>query len=89
VLSRLGRHEEAASAWEAVALDGGPGAALAWIQVAKTREHRLRDPVAALQAASKAEALAARRRLLGSPDRVVERDLLTRLPRLRRLASGA
>jgi hypothetical protein len=87
VLTRLGRSEEAASAWEAVALDGGPGAALAWVQVAKTREHALKDPGAALHAALRAEALAARRRLLGSPDRVVERDLLRRLPRLRRLTA--
>jgi tetratricopeptide (TPR) repeat protein len=85
VLTRLGRLDEAASAWEAVAMDGGPGAALAWVQVAKMREHALKDPGAALQAALRAEALAARRRLLGNPDRVVERDLLGRLSRLRRL----
>jgi hypothetical protein len=81
-LARLGRHEDAASAWEAVALDGGPGAALAWVQVSKVREHRMRDPAAALEAARHAEILAARRRLTGNPDRLVERDLSRRLPRL-------
>jgi tetratricopeptide (TPR) repeat protein len=85
VLARLGRPEEAAAAWEAVALDGGPGAALAWIQVAKAREHAQRDHAAALQAAKMADAIASRRRLLGDPDRLVERDLVRRLPRLRRL----
>jgi hypothetical protein len=87
-LTRLGRTSEAAKAWESVALDGGPGAALAWIQVAKAREHAQRDPAAALQAAMRAEALAARKRLIGEPDRLVERDLSRRLPRLRRLVSG-
>jgi hypothetical protein len=87
-LARLGRPEEAAAAWEAVALDGGPGAALAWIQVAKAREHAQRDRAAALKAALMAEAIAARRRLLGDPDRLVERDLVRRLPRLRRLLAG-
>ena len=92
MLARLGRTADAASAWEAVALDGGPMAALAWIQVAKSREHRAHDPRTALQAARRAEVLAARARLRGERDRVVERDLPRRLMRLRRMVgdiSGA
>jgi tetratricopeptide (TPR) repeat protein len=84
-LSRMGRKQEAAGAWEAVALDGGPLAALAWIQVAKAREHLDRDLRRALDAAQRAEALAARARLFGMPDRLVERDVGKRLARLRRL----
>jgi uncharacterized protein len=89
VLGRMGRREEAAGAWEAVALDGGPLAALAWVQVAKAREHLDRDPVRALDAAQRAEALAARARLFGLPDRIVERDMGKRLARLRRLIGTA
>ena len=89
MLARLGRADDAASAWEAVALDGGPLSALAWIQVAKGREHRARDPRAALQAARRAELLAARSRFRGERDRVVERDLPRRLSRLRRLVGDA
>ena len=87
VLARMGRREEAAGAWEAVALDAGPMAALAWIQVAKAREHLGRDPLRALDAAQRAEALAARARLFGLPDRIVERDVGKRLARLRRLVA--
>jgi hypothetical protein len=86
-LARLGRRSEAAGAWEAVALDGGPLAALAWVQVAKAREHGERDPLGALDAARRAEALAARSRLFGLPDRLVERDLARRIARLRRLVA--
>jgi hypothetical protein len=86
-LARLGRRAEATGAWEAVALDGGPLAALAWVQVAKAREHGARDPRGALDAARRAEALAARSRLFGLPDRLVERDLTRRIARLRRLVA--
>ena len=84
-LGRLGRRAEAASAWEAVALDGGPLAPMAWIAVAKSREHVLRDPAGALAAARRADALAFRWRFLGQPQPPVERDLARRLPRLLRL----
>lgn len=89
LLGRAGRHAEALGAWEAIALDGGPGAALAWIQVAKDREHRHRDPVGALAAARRAAALAERSAFAGRRDRLVERDLARRLPRLLRLAERA
>jgi hypothetical protein len=84
-LGRLGRRAEAATAWEAVALDGGPMAPMAWIAVAKSREHVLRDPAGALTAARRADALAFRWRFLGQPQPLVERDLARRLPRLLRL----
>ncbi len=85
-LGRLGRRAEAAEAWEAVALDGGPLAPVAWIAVAKSLEHAARDPVAALVAARRADTLAFRARFLGQPQPHVERDLARRLPRLLRLA---
>jgi hypothetical protein len=83
-LTRLGRREEAEGAWHAVALEGGPYAALAWLHVAKHREHDARDFKAAIGATDRARALAERSRLFGRRDRVVERDLSRRVPRLRR-----
>jgi tetratricopeptide (TPR) repeat protein len=87
-LTRLGRRDEAEGAWHAIALEGGRLAALAWVQVAKHREHDGRDPAAALDAARRARALADRARLFGHPDRVVERDLPRRVARLRRQVAG-
>jgi hypothetical protein len=83
-LGRLGRRDEARSAWEAVALEGGPAAPHAWIQVAKWLEHGARDISGATRAARKAEVLAARLRFLGEPQPGVERDLVRRLARLTR-----
>jgi hypothetical protein len=83
-LTRLGRRAEAEGAWHAIALEGGPYAALAWLHVAKHREHDAHDPAAALRATDKARALAERGRLFGRRDRLVERDLARRVPRLRR-----
>jgi len=84
VLGRLGRREEARSAWEAIALEGGPSAAHAWIQVAKWLEHGVRDVAGAIRAARRAETLAARQRFVGQPQPGVERDLARRLARLTR-----
>ncbi len=83
-LGRLGRREEARSAWEAVALEGGPTAPHAWVQVAKALEHGARDLEGATRVARRAEALAARLRLLGQPQPGIERDLTRRLARLAR-----
>jgi uncharacterized protein YprB with RNaseH-like and TPR domain len=88
-LGRLGRRADAASAWEAVALEGGPMAAAAWIAVAKSREHVTGDHAGALAAARRADVLAFRSRFLGRPQPLVERDLTRRLPRLVRLARVA
>jgi tetratricopeptide (TPR) repeat protein len=83
-LTRLGRRAEAEGAWHAIALEGGRLAALAWVQVAKHREHDAGDIVAALEATRRARAIADRARLFGRRDRLVERDLARRVTRLRR-----
>lgn len=90
-LGRLGRRDEARSAWEAVALEGGPAAPHAWIQVAKWLEHGARDIPGATLVARRAESLAARSRYLGEPQPAIERDLVRRLARLarREAASGS
>lgn len=85
LLTRLGQRADAEGAWEAIALEGGRHAALAWLHVAKHREHDARDYAAALAATDRARALMERARIFGRRDRVVERDLARRVPRLRRL----
>ncbi|HEX5589142.1 MAG TPA: ribonuclease H-like domain-containing protein [Candidatus Limnocylindrales bacterium] len=84
LLRRLGRHVEAESAWLAVTDGGGLLAALAWIEIAKIREHHRRDPEAALAATLAALRLVERRRFTGRPDARLERDLARRTLRLRR-----
>jgi hypothetical protein len=88
-LTRLGLREEAEGAWHAIALEGGRQAALAWLHVAKHREHDARDLRAALAATERARSLAERARLFGRHDRLVERDLARRVPRLRRRLAAA
>lgn len=88
-LTRLGLRDEAEGAWHAIALEGGRHAGLAWLHVAKHREHDAGDFAAALQATERARALAERSRLFGRRDRVVERDLSRRVPRLRRRLAAA
>lgn len=84
LLRRLGRTTEALEAWDALACGPGRGAILAAIESAKLREHRLRDPAAALQTVTRGLALAERRRNLGMPDPILERDLRARQRRLSR-----
>ncbi len=82
-LRRLGHTAEALAAWEALAVDGGAMAARAWIEVAKVREHGLRDPSGALVAAESA-ARAAERWMLGRRgDPAFDVALAARLRRLR------
>jgi uncharacterized protein YprB with RNaseH-like and TPR domain len=88
-LTRLGLRSEAEGAWHAIALEGGRTAALAWCHVAKHREHDGHDFRAALSATDRARSLAERSRLLGYRDRLVERDLARRVPRLRRRLAAA
>ena len=89
-LTRLGLRREAEGAWHAIALEGGRQAALAWLHVAKHREHDAQDLHAALAATDRARSLAERARFFGRRDRVVERDLARRVARLRRrLAASA
>ena len=86
LLARVGRRDEAYAAWSDIARRGGPGAGLAWLAVARYREHTLRDIAAALEACQHAAGVAERARAWGDPLYAVESDLARRLPRLRRLA---
>jgi hypothetical protein len=82
VLRRLGRWREAAEAWQAAAAAGGALGAIAWIEVAKLREHRLADPGGALAATRAAWRAVERSRMLGRPHPRLERDLDRRARRL-------
>ena len=84
LLARLGRREEAMSAWLEICRRGGPGAAVAWLHVARYREHVERDVAGAMSACHEAAAVAGRARAWGEPMHAVERDLERRLPRLAR-----
>lgn len=84
LLARLGRREEAFTAWQEIAQRGGPGAALAWLHVARYREHVDRDIAGALAACQQAGAVAERARLWDRPMLAVESDLARRMARLRR-----
>lgn len=89
LLARAGRREEAVAAWLEMARRGGPGAAAAWVHVARHREHVERDVAAALDACAQAAASAERARLWGRPVPTVEMDLAWRMARLRRRAARA
>ena len=83
LLRRLGRHGEAAEAWESLAVGTGRTAIVACIELAKLHEHRLRDRDAATRTTMRGLAMVERRRLLRRPEPVLEADLLRRLRRLR------
>jgi len=83
VLRRLGRHEEAAEAWRAAAAAGGALGAIAWIEIAKLREHRLQDPRGAMDAMRAGWRVVERSRALGRPLPRLEQDLRRRGARLR------
>jgi hypothetical protein len=83
ILRRLGRFEDAAAAWISIADGGGTRAILAWIEVAKLREHRLADPVGAFEAVHAGWRQAERSRRLGRPMLRAEADLVIRGRRLR------
>lgn len=84
LLARLGRRSDAYAAWLEIALRGGPGAALAWLHVARHREHRERDVAGALAACHQAAGVAERARLWDRPMLPIEADLERRMARLRR-----
>ena len=84
LLARVGRRHEAAAAWLDIASRGGSGAAVAWLHLARYREHVQRDFHGALAACHEAAAVAGRARAWGAPIYAVERDLERRLPRLAR-----
>jgi hypothetical protein len=84
ILRRLGRFDEAAGAWEAVAVAGGTRGVIAWIEVAKLREHRLGDLRGAYEAVRRGWRQAERCRTLGRPLPHAEANLVERGRRLRR-----
>ena len=84
LLRRLGRIEEACDAWVALTASTGRLGVVAAIELAKLREHRMGDPVGALEAATRGLAAAERRRRLGRPEATLEVNLDRRLARLRR-----
>ncbi|HYN70265.1 MAG TPA: ribonuclease H-like domain-containing protein, partial [Candidatus Eisenbacteria bacterium] len=89
LLRRLGRYREAEETWLRVADRGGTLAILAWIEVAKLREHRFADHEAALAAARMAQRLAERQRWLGGWLVRVDGELARRAARLiRRIAAA-
>jgi len=83
LLRRLGRHAEAGEAWSALAAGPGRIAIVAAIELAKIREHRLRDRHGALDAVDRGLDAVERRRRLGRPEPSLEMDLLRRSARLR------
>lgn len=90
LLRRLGRYEAAAAAWEALGSGAGNVSVLAWIEVAKLREHRLGDLRGAIAAVDRAYVVVERRRRLGRPDPRAEGTLAHRRARLAsRLASAS
>ena len=66
LLRRLRRWDDAADAWASLAAGPGRTAIVAAIELAKLREHRLRDPLGALRATGDGLALAERRTRAGS-----------------------
>jgi hypothetical protein len=86
LLRRLGRHADAAEAWESLAAGIGRTAIVASIELAKLQEHHLRDREAATRAALRGLAIVERRRRIGRPEPALEADLHRRLRRLRRRA---
>lgn len=89
LLARLGRRDASLLAWLELAVGGGPGSAVAWIHVARHREHVEHDHAAALEACRAASGAAERSRLWGRPLVAVERDLARRTARLQRRAAAA
>ncbi|MFL5675833.1 MAG: ribonuclease H-like domain-containing protein [Chloroflexota bacterium] len=83
LLRRLGRHADAAGAWSALAAGPGRIAIVAAIELAKLREHRLRDREGALDAVTGGLGAVERRRRLGRPEPALEADLRRRAIRLR------
>ncbi len=88
LLRRLRRWDDAAEAWASLAAGPGRTAIVAAIELAKLREHRLRDPLGALRATGDGLALAERRQGLGRPEPRLEADLRARAKRLRRRLVG-
>jgi len=82
ILRRLGRYRDAEAAWLALGAARGAIGTLAWVEVAKLREHRLGDLAGAVEAANAALRLAERQAWLGRPLPRLELALGLRLARL-------
>jgi tetratricopeptide (TPR) repeat protein len=82
ILRRLGRFRDAEAAWLGLAATRGAIGTLAWIEIAKLREHRLGDLAGAVEAANAALRLAERQAWLGRPLPRLEVSLGLRLARL-------
>ena len=82
LLRRLGRYRDAEATWVGLAASRGTIGTLAWIEVAKLREHRLADLPGAIEAANAALRLAERQAWLGRPLPKLEVALGHRLARL-------
>jgi hypothetical protein len=83
LLRRVGRERDSEIAWIELGAGGGTLGALAWVEVAKLREHRFADPAGALTAAVLAARIVERQRGLGRPLPRLEAALVHRLARLR------
>jgi tetratricopeptide (TPR) repeat protein len=82
LLRRLGRYGDAEAAWLSLAASRGTIGTLAWVEVAKLREHRLADLPGAVEATNAALRLAERQAWLGRPLPRLEVALGRRLARL-------
>jgi RNase H-like protein len=82
LLRRLGRFGDAEAAWVGIAANRGAIGTLAWVEVAKLREHRLGDLTGAVEATNAALRLAERQAWLGRPLPRLEVELGRRLARL-------
>jgi hypothetical protein len=88
VLRRLGRVADAAETWADLAAGTTRLSAVAAVELAKLREHRLGDPAGALDAVRRGWTILERRRRLGRPEPRLAADLVRRGTRLRaRLAA--
>jgi uncharacterized protein YprB with RNaseH-like and TPR domain len=83
-LRRMGRHDDAVATWETIARGRRSDAVRAWIEVAKLREHLLRDPRGALDATAAAAGVLEWLRALDAPEPVLETALAKRRQRLLR-----
>jgi hypothetical protein len=88
-LRRMGRHDDAIATWEAIARGRRSDAVRAWIEVAKLREHLLRDPDGALAATAAAAGVLEWLRTLDAPEPALEIALAKRRQRLLRRAARA
>jgi hypothetical protein len=84
VLRRLGRFDDALTAWQTLTYGRGRIQVVAAIESAKILEHRLRDPLGAMAAVERGLVLADRRRGMGMPEPALETNLVVRRERLRR-----